>query len=43
MGVPDVVSMIPSFWGIIIIVIIFVTIVVGGPFVLAYILEMMAK
>ena len=42
MGVPDVGGMIPDFWTLIILVLIFVTVVVGGPFLMAYILEMMA-
>ena len=43
MAVPDVMGAIPGFWTLMIIVLLFVLVVVGGPFLLAWILEQMAQ
>jgi len=43
MQMPDIMGMMPGFWGIIIIVIIFVAIFLGGPFLIAWLLENMMQ
>ena len=42
-SVPNIMGMIPGFWSIIIIVLLFVAIAIGGPILIAWFLEQMGK
>jgi len=43
MDIPNVMSMIPGFWGIMFIVLTLVAIAVGGPYIIAWLMEQMIK
>ena len=43
MGMPNIMSYIPGFWTIMFIVLSILFIVVGGPYILAWVLEMMIQ